>query len=82
MHIGRGSPAPQYSPLYPPPGLLPWTGVVVSVCREGLGSPVTALPPRPAVSRCSSARAGSCLSLKSSTGPRQPSLLMRGSHYR
>lgn len=51
-------------------------------CVQVLGSPMTALPPRPAASLCSSAPAGSCLSLKSSTGPRQPSLLMRDSRCR
>lgn len=73
---------PKYSSLsFPLTGglMVAWGG---GECVQALGSPMTALPPRPAASPCSSAPAGSCLSLKSSTGPRQPSLLMRDSHCR
>lgn len=72
--VQNNTPSPEKIPLfyllYPLPPVQQRGGV--SVCRVGLGSPVTPLPPRLAAFLCFSALAGSCPSQKSSIGPRRP----------
>lgn len=64
--------SPFFAPCPQPKQLLIWNQGRGDVCGRGLGSPVTPLSPRLAASLCFSALGGSCLSPRSSIGPRRP----------